>query len=374
MSERYARQMVLREVGVVGQRRLARSRVLCAGVGGLGAPSATYLAAAGVGHIGLVDADRVAISNLHRQILFDRSDVGGLKVGAAAKRLQSQFPDTEVTAIAERLDAHNILDILQDYEIVLDGTDNFSTKFLLNDACLRGGIPLVYASVAQFEGQVALLCDADGPCYRCLYPRQPRARATTCGENGVLGAMVGVIGSMQALEALKWLLRDARAVHRPAPSGTLWQVDGWTLETLRRRIPRRAGCRCGGGAEAAELLGCEQASPSDACAWRGDGSTDLARVHPTDLAPRVASPELLIVDVRDVARWQEGHIGNAVSWPLYRLENADLMRIPAGVREVVVYCESGDRSARACELLQERGIPARELSGGFLAWGQLAAS
>ncbi|MEK6579680.1 MAG: HesA/MoeB/ThiF family protein, partial [Bdellovibrionota bacterium] len=201
-SERYNRQTLLPEIGLKGQERLAQSRVLIVGMGGLGCPAALYLAGAGVGHLGIVDDDRVDLSNLQRQILYKNAECGMLKVEAAQIRLLELNPEIHVTAYATRVTASNISSIFSKYDLVIDGTDNFSSKFLMNDAAVQLEIPLVYGSISRFEGHVSVFWSKHGPCYRCLYPEPPKTHIRNCEESGVLGALAGMIGSAQALEAI----------------------------------------------------------------------------------------------------------------------------------------------------------------------------
>jgi molybdopterin/thiamine biosynthesis adenylyltransferase/rhodanese-related sulfurtransferase len=240
-AERYARHLVLPEVGPVGQRRLSKARVLLAGLGGLGSPAGLYLAAAGVGTLGLLDDDRVARSNLQRQILYADDAVGARKTRAAANRLQAANPGVRTEVIEQRVTAENAARCVQGWDLVIDGTDNFAARYALNDACLGAGIPLVYGAVMRFQGQVSVFWPAggaDAPCFRCLLPEPPDRDATpSCAEAGVLGVLPGIIGTLQATEALKILL----GIGQPL-LGRLLLVDALATEFRTMRLPRRPGC------------------------------------------------------------------------------------------------------------------------------------
>ena len=253
---RYSRHIILREVGGKGQEKIARARVLCIGAGGLGSPVSYYLAAAGVGTLGIVDSDVVDLSNLQRQILHRTADVGRPKVQSAQEKLTAINPDVKVVPHVTRLDSTNILDVLGDYDIVVDGTDNFPTRFLINDACVMLKKPLVHGGILRFEGQLTTIVPGEGPCYRCLFSEPPPAGfVPSCQEAGVLGAVAGVIGTLQATEVLKLIL----GVGQPLV-GHLLTVDLLTMDFRKVRIPKDKNCAiCGENPTITKLFDYEEA-------------------------------------------------------------------------------------------------------------------
>ncbi len=355
---RYSRHLALPQVGELGQRRLKAGRVLLVGTGGLGAPAALYLAAAGVGTIGLVDSDQVDESNLQRQVLYSSSDVGRPKLDAAGDRLASLNPLVRIVRHDAELDPSNALSILRGYDVVVDGTDNFPARYLINDACVDLGIPDVFGSVYRFEGQVSVFHPPNGPCYRCLFPEPPPAEAVpSCAEGGVLGALPGIIGMAQAIEALKILLGEGRPLE-----GRLLLFDALEMQFRELTVRRDPRCRrCSprhrhdplvaeGGGEGGE------ASDPDL----EIGSEELRR------ALSGATPPLL-VDVREPEEYAAGHLPRARLIPLGELRGraGEL----SGPRPVVVYCRMGHRSGRAARLLRDLGLTeVRTLSGGLAAW------
>jgi adenylyltransferase/sulfurtransferase len=348
---RYARQVVLPEIGRGGQERISRARILCVGAGGLGCPALTYLAAAGVGRLGVVDPDVVDETNLQRQVLFGSADLGRPKAEAARERLLALNPGVEVLARVGRLDAANALELLAGHDCVVDGTDNFAAKYLINDAAARLRIPVVFGSISGFEGRVGVFDAGRGACYRCLYPEPPKAAIQSCAEGGVVGAIAGIVGSMQALEALKLAIGGAL---RPAVS-ELVTVDGATLEFSRFRVERRAACPvCSVDPEAVRL---REEAPA-ACSWR-PGASKRASAPP---------PGAIWIDVREAEEWREGHVPGAIHWPLSRLERGEQPELPAG-SSVVFYCQGGVRSARALTLMPKGKLASvGHLEGGLESW------
>jgi len=348
--ERYARQIVLPELGVAGQERLQRARVLVVGAGGLGSPAALYVAAAGAGTLGLVDSDDVELSNLHRQILHATGDVGAAKVVSASAAVQRLNPDVRVEAIRARVDARLARDLVREWDVVIDGSDNYTTRYAINDACAEASTPWVYGSVERFSGQVSVFAAADGPCYRCLFPSAPRPGSTaSCEEIGVLGAVPGVIGSMQALEALKLVL----GIGQPL-SGRLLQIDflrgDWRTVTFERRPDCPA---CG----AIRSLASHESSSAD--------------IQPRELQSVLsgdANAGPLLVDVREEWEWNVVRLPGALLLPLGRIER-EATALDRG-RDVVVYCHHGTRSAMAAEWLREQGFRARSLAGGIDRWSR----
>lgn len=369
---RYARHLVLPEVGVEGQERLKAARVLVVGAGGLGSPVALYLAAAGVGTLGLVDFDEVDATNLQRQILHGTSDVGRAKLDSARDRLSDINPHVELVPHATRLTSDNALEIIEQYDIVVDGTDNFPTRYLVNDACVLLGKPNVYGSVFRWEGQVSVFAVHGGPCYRCLFREPPPpGLVPNCAEGGVLGVLPGVVGSLQALETIKLILRKGESL-----AGRLLIFDALDLSWREMALSRNPECPiCGDEPTQTGLIDYE-----DFCGMRsGDapGATETAMVtdeiseiDPSELAERLATAEPpFLLDVREPYEWQIANLepGGAVLIPLGELEDR-LDEIPTD-REVVVYCRSGQRSATAVRTLMASGFSrAHNLRGGVLAW------
>lgn len=363
-SKRYSRQTVLPEIGAEGQRRLDRARILCVGVGGLGSPAALYLTAAGIGHIGLIDADRVDVSNLQRQVLFEDADQGLLKVDAAKNRLQRLNPDVEIATYPEAFNEANAMALLQNYDLILDGSDNFETKFLVNDAAYKRGIPVVYAAVNRFEGQVALFWGNRGSCYRCLYPAPPKAAVRNCAEAGVLGAVVGTMGTLQATLALQYFISAAEPRHPLCPQvGALTLFDfAGSWNTTMIDVPKRD--RCPTCARPPEEITLHCAAP--AC-------EAIETLSVEELQSLLNKPHegLLLIDVRTHEEWHDGHIAGAIHWPLARLVQGELPRIQTHHTLVVLYCKSGMRSAQASKIFMTHGLgPVRNLSGGIDLWGQ----
>jgi sulfur-carrier protein adenylyltransferase/sulfurtransferase len=355
--ERYSRHLLLPEIGVEGQRRLKAARVLLVGAGGLGSPAALYLAAAGVGHLTVVDLDDVDVTNLQRQILHGTKDVGRPKVESARDRLLDLNPHVSVEARRERLGPENALGLVRAHDVVLDGTDNFATRYLLNDACVLAGRPSVHASIFRFEGQATVLSTPEAPCYRCLYPAAPGpGEVPSCAEAGVLGVLPGLLGTIQAAEALKLAAGFGRSL-----AGRLLLVDALSMEFRTLRIARDPSCRACGTREIQELR--EEAAtcapaPADA----------VPEIAPAELAARLARGEALtLVDVREDHEWAAGHLPGAILAPLSRL-SAGLGDVDPS-RELVLYCQSGVRSQAAGLRLREAGF-ARVLSlaGGILRY------
>ncbi len=355
---RYGRHLALPDVGLEGQRRLKAARALIVGTGGLGAPAALYLAAAGVGTIGLVDFDRVEASNLQRQVLFATADIGRSKLDASTERLRALNPNVTLVRHEGELDAGNILDVLASYDILLDGTDNFPSRYLINDACVRLGRPDVFGSVYRFEGQVSVFAPPAGPCYRCLFPEPPPAEAVpSCAEGGVLGLLPGVVGTIQATEALKVLL----GIGSPLV-GRLLLYDALEMRFRELEIRRDPDCsRCSPRHRSDPLTEVVLAPAV------GDPAQDLEiGAEELDRALRGPAPPLL-VDVREPGEFAEGHLDGARLIPLGELAgHADELR---GAVPVVLYCQMGGRSGRGARLLRDAGLTtARSLKGGLRAY------
>jgi adenylyltransferase/sulfurtransferase len=349
--QRYKRHLLLDGVGPEGQERLLRSQVLIVGAGGLGCPAALYLAAAGVGTLGLVDFDCVDASNLQRQVLFDTHDIGRPKVEVAAERLAALNPDVRVVPIAEKVQASNAQTIVEGYDVVLDGTDTFPSRYLLNDICAWAGIPLVSGSIQRFEGQVSVFDRPRGPCYRCLFPEPPPPElAPNCAEAGVLGVLPGVVGTLQATEVLKILLGYGEPL-----VGRLLVYDAGAMEFRTFRVPRDPDCAvCGDEPTIREPIDYEQfcaASRSEV------GASAVPEVDPQELRKRLDSDEaLLLLDVREPFEWELARIEGARLVPLGELPQRIGEFESWRNRPVVVHCHHGGRGRSACELLRSHGF------------------
>lgn len=359
---RYGRHLVLPEVGVEGQRRLKGARVLLVGAGGLGSPVALYLAAAGVGHLGLVEFDVVDRSNLQRQILHGTADLGRPKLDSARDRLRDVNPNVEVEGHALRLDRSNALALVADHDLVVDGTDNFATRYLVNDACVLAGRPNVYGSIFRFEGQASVFGAADGPCYRCLYPEPPPpGLVPSCAEGGVLGVLPGLLGVIQAAEALKLLL----GVGHPLV-GRLLLVDALAMEFRQVKVGRDPRCPACGTRALTELPDYDALCGVPAPLPGGPGLAP--EVSPQELQALLASGAPLdLVDVREPSEWATCRLPGARLAPLSEL--ADHLSSFDRAREVVLYCHHGVRSLTALRRLEAAGITrVRSLAGGVDRW------
>ena len=363
---RYGRHLSLPEVGEEGQLRLKRARVLMVGAGGLGSPAALYLAAAGVGHLGLVDFDRVEGSNLQRQVLYGSRDVGRPKLEAARDRLHDLNPHVAVELHAARLDRGNALSLVGAHDLVLDGTDNFATRYLVNDACVLAGRPNVYASISRFDGQASVFATADGPCYRCLHPEPPPpGLVPSCAEGGVLGVLPGLLGTIQATEALKLLL----GVGEPL-IGRLLLVDALGMRFQSLKLRRDPACPACGTRTLRELADYEAlcAGPGAADHSGHSGRPELGEYTPRELQDRLASGgPVLLVDVREVAEWNVVRLPGARLAPLSELD-AHLATLPRD-RDLVLYCKAGVRSVTAARRLHAAGFTrVWHLAGGLARW------
>jgi sulfur-carrier protein adenylyltransferase/sulfurtransferase len=367
--ERYQRHLSLDEVGVRGQEKLKAARVLVVGAGGLGSPASLYLAASGVGTLGIVDFDRVDASNLQRQVLFDSVSVGRSKVEVARERLLALNPFIDVRAHEIEVRAATVMDLLRDYDIVLDGTDRIPTRYVVNDACVVLRKPLVSAAIHRFEGQVMTYLPGRGPCYRCLYREVPEGLVPNCADAGVLGVLPGVVGAMQATEAIKLIV----GVGEPL-NGRLLVYDALELTVREFRFERRRDCAvCG---DRPTIV-----TPSDSSSGLCDATTlqeRVRRLRPAELRallsvegssdPREsANPAPYIVDVREPREFRIGHLEGAVNIPVAELASR-LHEIPAGALPAFV-CRSGARSLTACSIALRGGVAeAVNLEGGMLAW------
>ena len=364
---RYSRHLIMPEVGPDGQKKLKAGSVLCIGAGGLGSPAALYLAAAGVGQIGIVDFDAVDFSNLQRQILHATPDVGRSKLQSARERLEALNPEVKIETHETQLTSKNALDLFRPYDVILDGTDNFPTRYLVNDACVILGKPNAYGSIFRFEGQASVFATKDGPCYRCLYPEPPPpGLVPSCAEGGVLGVLPGVVGTIQATEAIKLIL----GVGEPL-IGRFLIYDALRMRFRELKLRKDPDCPvCGERPTVRELIDYEQfcgLAPTQA----RPGTVVLPPELETmveDLKNRIDQGKpTLILDVREPQEYQICSIPGATLIPLGDLPR----RIQELDRDVdmIVHCKSGARSAKAVKLMQEAGFTrAKNLKGGILAW------
>ena len=364
---RYSRHLLIPEVGLEGQERLKHARVLLVGAGGLGSPLALYLTAAGVGTIGLVDHDVVDFTNLQRQILHDTPSVGTSKLQSARARLEAINPDVRVETFEVRLDSSNALEILDGWEIVADGSDNFPTRYLVNDAAVLLGLPTVYGAIFRFEGQVSVFGAADGPCYRCLFREPPPPElAPSCADAGVFGVLPGIVGTIQATETIKLILGQGRPL-----IGRILLIDALQMQFRELSIRRDPSCPvCGDHPTIRELIDYEE----------------FCGVSAREMGTADGVPEM---DVLELQRWVDERrrfqlldVREPYEWQICNLEAQGARLSPLGVLAtsigeldpdlpLVVYCRSGARSARAVEQLREAGFEAINLKGGILAWAEL---
>lgn len=367
---RYARHLILPEIGPRGQAKLKSSKVLLVGAGGLGSPLGLYLSAAGVGTLGLVDFDVVDATNLQRQVIHGTSDVGRLKLDSAADRIAEVNPHVHVERYPVRLSSSNALEILRDYDVVIDGTDNFPTRYLVNDACVLLGKPYVYGSVFRFEGQNSVFATEGGPCYRCLFAEPPPpGLVPSCAEGGVLGVLPGIVGTIQALEGIKLLLGLGETL-----AGRLLIFDAAKLKFRELRLKRDPECPvCGDNPTVTELIDYERFCGITPAGEAKDGmTTEDNEITAVELKERLDRGDSLeLVDVREPHEWEIGNLSSngAKLIPLNDLPN----RVDEIARsgEVVVYCRSGARSARAANFLRDQGFEnVLNLDGGILAWSE----
>jgi adenylyltransferase/sulfurtransferase len=356
--ERYQRHLALAEIGAAGQERLRAARVLVVGAGGLGSPAAIYLAAAGCGTLGLVDVDRVELSNLQRQVLFDSSAVGRPKVEAASEHLAALNPEVRLVPHALRLQADNVRELFSHYDLVIDGTDRLATRYLINDACVILRKPLVSAAIHRFEGHLMTYVPDRGPCYRCVFPNSAEGMVANCAEAGVLGVLPGVLGTLQATEAIKLIT----GIGTPLV-GRLLAYDALDMRFEEFRVARRRDCAvCGESPTIREPREAEgRAAPA------GDGVRRLSAASLHQMLQQPAGGTPLLVDVREVREFAAGHLQGSVNIPLGELPQR-LGEIPPAARPVFI-CRSGGRSLAACQIAVRANIDSpANLEGGLLGW------
>lgn len=365
--ERYSRHLLLPEVGVAGQKLLKAARILIVGAGGLGSPAALYLAGAGVGYLGIVDADTVSLSNLQRQILHGNAMLGRPKVDSAKSRLFDFNPDIHVEIYNEVFTSESAERIADGYDLIIDGTDNFPTRYLINDVALRLGIPFMYGAVFRMEGQASVFCVNDGPCYRCVFPTPPAPESVmTCSEAGVLGVVPGLIGTIQATEAIKWILKLGTSL-----TGCLLICDTGEMRFDAISIEKNPQCPvCSLAPNAIPLIDYD-----GFCGMPGQDNKHVVLPKDAEVTARELKNELdsakpvILLDVRGPLEWQITHLAGSILIPMDELEHRIDEFDPLDA--LVVVCRAGRRSARAVALLRERGFKhARHLIGGLLAWVQ----
>jgi len=360
---RYSRHLIMPEVGMDGQLKLKNSKVLLIGTGGLGAPLGLYLAAAGVGRLGLVDFDVVDVTNLQRQVTFGSSDVGKSKAQSARARLSSLNPDIQIETFETKLTSDNALELFKDFDIVVDGTDNFPTRYLVNDACILLGKPNVYGSIFRFEGQVTVFGMPDGPCYRCLYSEPPPpGLVPSCAEGGVLGVLPGIVGSIQAMETIKLILKSGDSL-----VGRLLLFDALGMKFRELKLRKNPNCPvCGTHPTITKLIDYYQF-----CGIRGEeaDAPDLKvpEMLPTELKARLdKGDDIFILDVREPHEYQICNLKGKLI-PLGELPRR--VHELDSSREIVAHCRSGKRSAEAVDFLKKAGFrKIHNLTGGILAW------
>jgi adenylyltransferase/sulfurtransferase len=366
---RYSRHLILPEVGMEGQRRLKAARVLCVGTGGLGSPLALYLTAAGIGTLGLVDFDVVDSSNLQRQIIHSTKDIGRKKIDSAEEKLSALNPAINIVRHETMLTSANALDILKDYDIVADGTDNFPTRYLVNDACVLLGKPNVYGSIFRFEGQASVFATEAGPCYRCLYPEPPPpGLVPSCAEGGVLGILPGLVGVIQATEVIKLILGKGDSL-----VGRLLLVDALNMRFRELKLRKNPDCPvCGANPTVTALIDYEHfcgivpEAPQEKNMKNGIPQITVKEFKARRDAGAEGKKDIFLLDVREPYEYQIAQIGGTLI-PQNDVPNR-LAEIPRD-REIVVHCRSGARSQRIAELLKQSGYTqVVNLAGGILAW------
>lgn len=367
---RYSRHLILPEVGMEGQQRLKAAKVLCVGTGGLGSPLLLYLAAAGVGTLGLVDFDTVDASNLHRQVIHSTPDIGRPKLDSAAEKLQALNPDLKIEKFETMLTSANAMEIMKDFDIVADGTDNFQTRYLVNDACVLSGKPNVYGSIFRFEGQASVFATEDGPCYRCLYPEPPPpGLVPSCAEGGVLGILPGLVGVIQATEVVKLILGTGEPL-----IGRLLLVDSLGMRFRELKLKKNPECPvCGTHPTVTELIDYDQfcgiVPPAKETTQVANMQNGVPQIGPEELKRRqTAGEDVYVLDVREPHEFQIANIGGNLI-PLNDLPQ----RVGELDREknIVVHCKMGGRSQKAAEFLQQQGFRHVEnLAGGITAWSE----
>jgi sulfur-carrier protein adenylyltransferase/sulfurtransferase len=354
--ERYQRQIILPEIGLEGQKKLQNAKVLCIGAGGLGSPILLYLAAAGVGTLGIMDPDKVAISNLQRQILFRTNQTNLDKATAAGDYLQALNPNIEIISYIEMLSSENAIERMQAYDIVIDASDNFTAKYLINDCAAKLGIPMVYGSIMGFEGQASIFWASHGPCYRCLYPEPPKNHIPNCAEFGVIGAIAGLIGSIQAFEVMKLILNHPSL--KPL-IGSMALFDAANMQMTTYQLEKNEQCPvCSCAPNEIKL----DSISSPQC--------ELAKqsIKSIDVEAFSSAQDSIIIDVREDDEWNRGHIPGAMHLPLSKLSSSTVTLENLDKKEnYIIYCQHGIRSQKAAGIFINHGFGCvAHLRGGFV--------
>src|SRR5438067_213323 len=362
---RYSRHLILPEVGMVGQQKLKAAKVLCVGTGGLGAPLALYLGAAGVGTLGLIDFDVVDASNLQRQIIHSTETVGMLKVDSAEKMLKGLNPYMKIVKHNTMLTSANALEIFKDYDVIADGTDNFQTRYLVNDACVLTGKPNAYGSIFRFEGQASVFATKEGPCYRCLYPEPPPpGLVPSCAEGGVLGVLPGVVGCIQATETIKLILGAGEPL-----IGRFLIFDALRMKFRELKLKKDPDCPvCGTHPTVTKLIDYEQFCGVQSATQEAPMSGNTTEISAVDFKKRLdRGDKLTIVDVREPHEYQINRIPGSTLIPLGDIPKRYVELDPSD--EIVVHCKMGGRSAKAADFLRSKGYTnVLNLMGGVLDW------
>lgn len=349
---RYDRQIKLPEIGVEGQKKLGQAAVLCIGAGGLGSPALLYLVAAGIGKIGIIDGDHVDMSNLQRQVLFTMDDIGRSKAKSAAQRLRALNPDIKIEAYAENLTDINAEKLFELYDVILDGTDNFETKYLINDAAVKFNKPWVYGAIQGFLGQVSVFNFEAGPCYRCLFPDKPTERILNCAEAGVIGAVAGMVGVTQALQVVQILVG-----HKSfnTLSGRLWSIGMLDMSVSELNILNDLNCPvCSKKSEEIKL-----SHNNQMCSING---------NEIDVDELSSLKDYIHIDVREQDEWDRGHIDGAILWPLSKIAGGQMPDVPKDSL-VVLQCQKGMRSLQALQVMRVYGFENTvSLKGGYEAY------
>src|SRR3989338_7560827 len=361
--ERYSRQLILPELGEAGQVKLKAAKILLVGAGGLGSPVAIYLAAAGVGTIGIIDSDKVELSNLHRQVLHTTKDLKKFKAANAKEKLKALNPHIKVAAYKERFNAANALKLVKEYDLVIDGTDNFPTRYVINDACVLSCKPFVFGGILRFEGQVSTFGLKDGPCYRCFFEEPPKANEVpSCAEAGVIGILPGIIGLLQSNEALKLIC----GIGEPL-KGRLLIFDALSTHFREVKLKRNPNCAVCGQNPTIKTV--QQADLPVACVLKPEAG--IPEITVRELKKLLKKKSCCLFDVREKPEWDEGHIDGAVLKPMSTLEQT-FHDIPKD-RPVYLHCGGGGRSSRAVQFLQSQGYRnVYNVKGGFRAWKLLS--
>lgn len=350
-DSRYARQTVLPQIGREGQNKISKASVLCVGAGGLGCPALLYLAAAGVGHIGIIDFDVVDESNLQRQVLFNTEQIGQNKAEAAKERLAALNPAISLQSYAEELTAGNVTELFSTYDLIIDGTDNFATKFLINDTAVQLDKPYIYGSILGFEGQAAVFNYEDGPCYRCLFPEPPQSHIPNCAEAGVIGAVAGIIGTTQALEAIKIIVGDES--FKPL-SQKLWTIDTCSMKNKKLALSKDPQCPV-----------CSLATDEIVLDYTPRACGVIQNISPQDVP---CGSHAFLIDVREIDEWDQGHIHGAQHCPLSTLMDGGIPNL-SKTDALILYCQKGMRGERAAQILQSHGYHnVQNMIGGYEAW------